>query len=155
MFAKSRCAASFRSAVDSTTRGTPRDLKNSSVASRSSRPTPKPRCSRLTDALRLSRRMTYKNALAGLPLDGGKSIIMAPEKILDREKLFRARAFCRDAQRSLHHRRGRRDNDRGHGIRLFGNEARSRNSLALRQSLACDGARCLSRHPRLLWFIDS
>lgn len=44
----------------------------------------------LVDALRLSRGMTYKNALAGLPLGGGKSIIFAPEKIADREKLFRA-----------------------------------------------------------------
>ncbi len=44
----------------------------------------------LTDALRLSRGMTYKNALAGLPLGGGKSIIFSSEKILDREALFRA-----------------------------------------------------------------
>lgn len=44
----------------------------------------------LTDALRLARGMTYKNALADLPLGGGKSTILAPEKILDREKLFRA-----------------------------------------------------------------
>jgi len=44
----------------------------------------------LVDALRLSRGMTYKNALAGLPLGGGKSIIFAPEKIADREQLFRA-----------------------------------------------------------------
>ncbi len=44
----------------------------------------------LTDALRLSRGMTYKNALASLPLGGGKSIIFAPEKISDRERLFRA-----------------------------------------------------------------
>lgn len=44
----------------------------------------------LTDALRLSRGMTYKNALAGLPLGGGKSIIVAPEKISDRARLFRA-----------------------------------------------------------------
>jgi leucine dehydrogenase len=44
----------------------------------------------LVDVLRLSRGMTYKNALAGLPLGGGKAIIFAPEKISDREKLFRA-----------------------------------------------------------------
>lgn len=44
----------------------------------------------LTDALRLARGMTYKNALAGLPLGGGKSIIFSPSKISDREKLFRA-----------------------------------------------------------------
>ncbi len=44
----------------------------------------------LTDVLRLSRGMSYKNALADLPLGGGKSIIFAPEKILNRETLFRA-----------------------------------------------------------------
>jgi leucine dehydrogenase len=32
----------------------------------------------LTDALRLSRGMSYKNAMAGLPLGGGKSVILAP-----------------------------------------------------------------------------
>ena len=35
----------------------------------------------LTDALRLSRGMSYKNAMAGLPLGGGKSVILA-----DRER---------------------------------------------------------------------
>jgi leucine dehydrogenase len=35
----------------------------------------------LVDALRLSRGMSYKNAMAGLPLGGGKSVILAqPEK---------------------------------------------------------------------------
>lgn len=33
----------------------------------------------LTDALRLSRGMSYKNAMAGLPLGGGKSVILAPK----------------------------------------------------------------------------
>ncbi len=31
----------------------------------------------ITDALRLSRGMTYKNAMAGLPMGGGKAVIMA------------------------------------------------------------------------------
>ena len=31
----------------------------------------------LTDALRLSRGMTYKNALPGIPLGGGKAVIIA------------------------------------------------------------------------------
>jgi leucine dehydrogenase len=44
----------------------------------------------LTDALRLARGMTYKNALAGLPCGGGKSIVMRDEKNTDREQLFRA-----------------------------------------------------------------
>src|SRR3954471_5662757 len=34
----------------------------------------------LTDALRLSRGMSYKNAMAGLPLGGGKSVILANEE---------------------------------------------------------------------------
>ena len=33
----------------------------------------------LTDALRLSRGMSYKNAMAGLSLGGGKGVILAPE----------------------------------------------------------------------------
>ena len=37
----------------------------------------------LTDALRLSRGMSYKNAMAGLPLGGGKSVILASA---DRDK---------------------------------------------------------------------
>jgi leucine dehydrogenase len=44
----------------------------------------------ITDALRLSRGMTYKNAVAGLPLGGGKSIIIGDNKTRDREKIFRA-----------------------------------------------------------------
>lgn len=44
----------------------------------------------VTDALRLSQGMTYKNALAGLPLGGGKSIIIGDNKTPDRETLLRA-----------------------------------------------------------------
>lgn len=44
----------------------------------------------LIDALRLSRGMTYKCAAAGLPLGGGKSIIIGGNRIKDREKLLRA-----------------------------------------------------------------
>lgn len=45
----------------------------------------------VTDALRLSRGMTYKNALAGLPFGGGKTVILSDENLpIDREKLFRA-----------------------------------------------------------------
>jgi len=44
----------------------------------------------LSDALRLSRGMTYKTALAGLPLGGGKSIIIGNNKIVEREALLRA-----------------------------------------------------------------
>ena len=44
----------------------------------------------LTDALRLSRGMTYKTALPGLPLGGGKSIIIGDNKTTNREPLFHA-----------------------------------------------------------------
>lgn len=42
------------------------------------------------DLLRLARGMTYKNALAGIPFGGGKSIILRHEKPIDREAIFRA-----------------------------------------------------------------
>jgi leucine dehydrogenase len=44
----------------------------------------------IKDLLRLARGMTYKNALAGVPFGGGKSIIMRDDKPFDREQLFRA-----------------------------------------------------------------
>src|SRR4051812_25729738 len=43
-----------------------------------------------TDALRLSRGMTYKAALAGLPHGGGKAVIWLPKGNFDRAKLFEA-----------------------------------------------------------------
>jgi len=44
----------------------------------------------ITDVLRLARGMTYKNALAGIPFGGGKSIILKPDGPIDREAIFRA-----------------------------------------------------------------
>jgi leucine dehydrogenase len=44
----------------------------------------------LVDVLRLSRGMTYKNALAGLPFGGGKSIIIGDNRTPLREDIFRA-----------------------------------------------------------------
>ncbi|MCL1079907.1 amino acid dehydrogenase [Parashewanella spongiae] len=45
----------------------------------------------LNDVLRLSRGMTYKNALAGLTMGGGKSVIIADsKKITNRAELFKA-----------------------------------------------------------------
>lgn len=44
----------------------------------------------LADALRLSRGMTYKNALPALPLGGGKSVIIGDSNLLNREAIFRA-----------------------------------------------------------------
>lgn len=42
------------------------------------------------DALRLSRAMSYKNAMADIPFGGGKGVIMRPEGDFDRKALFAA-----------------------------------------------------------------
>jgi leucine dehydrogenase len=42
------------------------------------------------DAVRLAEGMSYKNALAGLPLGGGKAVIRKPSRDVDRPALFRA-----------------------------------------------------------------
>ena len=44
----------------------------------------------LTDARRLARGMSYKNALAGLPVGGGKAVIARPSGAFDRAALFAA-----------------------------------------------------------------
>lgn len=44
----------------------------------------------LVDALRLSRGMSYKNAIAGLDLGGGKAVVMRPQPPFDRPRLFTA-----------------------------------------------------------------
>jgi len=42
----------------------------------------------IRDAMRLARAMTYKSAMAGLPLGGGKSVIISHPGIKDKTKLF-------------------------------------------------------------------
>lgn len=44
------------------------------------------------DAMRLARSMSYKSALAGLALGGGKSVIVRPSTITDRQKLMQSYA---------------------------------------------------------------
>ena len=44
----------------------------------------------LTDALRLSQGMSYKNALAGLPAGGGKAVIYRTDPQMDRAQTFEA-----------------------------------------------------------------
>jgi leucine dehydrogenase len=44
----------------------------------------------LTDALRLSRGMSYKNAMAGLPLGGGKSVVLADAEGTKTEAMLEA-----------------------------------------------------------------
>ncbi len=47
----------------------------------------------LTDALRLSRGMTFKNAIADLPLGGGKSVIVCDPKVAGKERESILEAF--------------------------------------------------------------
>ena len=49
------------------------------------------------DALRLSRGMTYKNAMAGLPMGGGKAVILADPDFPPSDDLFRAFGRCVDS----------------------------------------------------------
>lgn len=42
------------------------------------------------DAIRLAEGMSYKDALAGLPLGGGKAVLRRPDGNFDRHRLFRA-----------------------------------------------------------------
>ncbi|HEX3183726.1 MAG TPA: amino acid dehydrogenase [Pyrinomonadaceae bacterium] len=44
----------------------------------------------INDVLRLARGMTYKNALAGVPFGGGKSIILKQDGPIDRDTIFHA-----------------------------------------------------------------
>lgn len=44
----------------------------------------------LTDALKLSKAMSYKNAAADLPLGGGKAVVIRPKGEFDRVALFKA-----------------------------------------------------------------
>ena len=69
----------------------------------------------LTDALRLSRGMSYKNAMAGLPLGGGKSVILADAGAhQDARHAPRVRQGGRSSRRALRHRRRRRHERRRH-----------------------------------------
>ena len=60
----------------------------------------------LTDALRLSRGMTYKNAVAELPFGGGKAVILANNAAQVTGFVRSPWPHCRIARRSLYH--GRR-----------------------------------------------
>ena len=51
----------------------------------------------VVDALRLARGMTYKAAITGLNLGGGKSVIIGDNKTKDREMIFRAHGRAVDS----------------------------------------------------------
>lgn len=57
----------------------------------------------VTDVLRLSRGMTYKNALAGLEFGGGKSVIIGDPRTDKSEQLFRAFGRAIDALGGLYY----------------------------------------------------
>ncbi len=58
----------------------------------------------VNDVLRLSRGMTYKNAVAGLNLGGGKAVIIGdPSEGQVRSAVPRVRPLRQLAQRPLHH----------------------------------------------------
>ena len=100
----------------------------------------------ITDALRLARGMTYKSAVAGLNLGGGKSVIIGDNKRTDREALFRAHGrFVEIARRPLHHRRGRRHQPGRHGVHQAGDRARRRAARPLGRSVAGHGVRRVRR----------
>ena len=88
----------------------------------------------LNDVLRLSRGMTYKNAVAGLNLGGGKAVIIGdPANGQVRSAVPRVRPVRRFAGRPLHHRRGRRHRRQRHGIRVPRNRIRHRRAPGARR----------------------
>ena len=112
----------------------------------------------LRDALRLSRAMTYKSAVADLPLGGGKGVIMTPPG--DRPLLrapdrgaARLRRHGRVARRPLHHRRGRRHLQPRHEGDRAAHRARRRASARagrVGRPEPVHGAGRRGRDPRLL-----
>ena len=81
----------------------------------------------LTDALRLSRGMSYKNAMAGLPLGGGKAVVLADK---DRTKTpgtaRRIRPGGGFARRQICHRRRRRHDGHRHDRDCAADQVRRR-----------------------------
>jgi leucine dehydrogenase len=73
--------------------------------------------SAMTDAIRLAQGMSYKAALAGLPMGGGKAVIVRNPHVENRAALFEAfRPLHRHLAWALHHRRGQRHLDPRHGL---------------------------------------
>ena len=98
----------------------------------------------VTDALRLARGMTYKAAVAGINLGGGKSVIIGDNRRVDREALFRAHGrFVETLERPLHHRGGRGHRPGRHGVHQAGDRPRRRPARPLGRSVAGDGVRHL------------
>ena len=93
----------------------------------------------LTDVLRLSEGMTYKNALAGLDLGGGKTVVVGdPRTDKTPEKFQRPGPVHRPAGRRLPGRRGRRHD---HRRRRAGGARRPATSPGCRSSRAAPATR--------------
>jgi hypothetical protein len=100
------------------------------------------------DALRLARGMTYKNAVAGLNLGGGKSVIIGDNRTPNREMIFRAHGrFVDSLGRALRDGRGRGHEHGRHGLRPHGDRLRRGPRGRLGRPVAGHGARRLPRHP--------
>jgi len=56
----------------------------------------------LTDALRLSQGMAYKNALADLPFGGGKAVVLRDTSVVNRHELFAAFGRIVDSLRGMY-----------------------------------------------------
>ena len=102
----------------------------------------------IIDALRLSRGMTYKNAVAGSE-PRWRKVRDHRRQPHDqaRDDLPRARPLRRFARRPLHHRRRRRHEHRRHGLRAHGDEVRHRSREQVRRPVARDGAWRVPRDP--------
>jgi leucine dehydrogenase len=104
----------------------------------------------LQDVLRLSRAMTYKAALAGLRLGGGKAVILGDPRTEKSEGLFRAFGrFCGEPRRTLHHRRRRGHNRGGYGVDSPGDALRDGRGGQEWRSLTSDGVRGVLWHESL------
>ena len=107
----------------------------------------------LRDVLNLSRGMTYKNALAGLDLGGGKAVIIGdPATHEDRGPAAGLRPVRAVAERSLLHRLRRRHFLRGHGphrprVRL--RHRPHRRPRRCRRLVGAHGVRRVPGHARL------
>ncbi len=100
----------------------------------------------IVDALRLSRGMTYKNAVAGLNLGGRQSgHHRRQQDARPRDALSRARPIRRESRRPVRHGRGCRHQHRRHGLRPHGDRLCHRAHRSLRRSVARD---CARRVPR-------
>ena len=104
----------------------------------------------LTDALRLSRGMSYKNAMAGLPLGGGKAVVLANKSRTKTPEMLAAfGAAVNSLGREICHRRGRRHVGRRHDRNFEADQVRRRLAGRRRRGRRRSGTAYLAR--RVPW----